>query len=178
MAHSGQVGKMAETADHDQEDRRESARTVHVSGRDLAEARRLLTLLADADPDAPDEVSSAANGHSVTSAELLARARAILAARRRRASIFKTTIFGEPAWDMLLLLYLNANQSRRTMGRLGELAGISKSTALRWIDYLDREGLVRRDPHPTDRRAMFVELTVKGKRALDLYLSGIASLTE
>jgi DNA-binding MarR family transcriptional regulator len=170
---------MTEAADHDQKHRpRNAALTVRVSDRDVAEARRLLTLLADADARPPDEGASEASGPGCTSAELLARAQAILAARRRRESIFKTILFGEPAWEMLLLLYLNASRSRLTMGRLGEIAGLSKSTALRWIDYLDREGLARRDPHPTDKRATFVELTPMGRRALDHYLSGIALLTE
>lgn len=166
---------MTDAIDHDRSDLGEDAsRTVRVSDRDIAEAKRLLSLLADVDiggGPAPSARGSAAG-------ELLERARAILAARRRREALFGAAIFGEPAWDMLLLLYLGASESRRTLGRLGELAGISKSTVLRWIDYLDRQGLVRREPHPTDKRATFVELTEKGRKAIDMYLSGTAILTE
>lgn len=141
-----------------------------MSDRDVAEARRLLSLLADADPDAPP--------HRPGSAELLDRARAIVAARRRRETIFNKAILGEPAWELLLLLYIGAFESRRTIGRLSELARISKSTAIRWIDTLECRGLVHRSPHPTDRRALFVELTQKGRQAMDLYLSETFPLTE
>lgn len=152
----------------------DARRTVRVSDRDVAEAKRLLSLLADVEPGSePASASSESR-----SGELLDRARAILAARRRRETLFGSIIFGEPAWDMLLILYLDASESRRTLGRLGQLAGISKSTVLRWIDYLDRQELVRREPHPTDKRATFVELTEKGRKAIDMYLSGTAILTE
>lgn len=156
--------------------RRDIERTVRMSGRDVAEARRLLSLLADVESDGASD--SGCDSTLLGSPELLERARAILAARRRRATLFEKTIFGEPAWEMLLLLYLNVSESRRTLSRLGELASLSKSTALRWIDYLDRLGLVRRQPHPTDKRAVFVELTKKGRESIDLYLSGTVILTE
>lgn len=169
---------MTDAIDQDQDDLgREAARTVRVSDRDVAEARRLLSLLADAQAGAPAEAEPEASMRGSPPAELLSRARAILEGRRRREALFGKTIFGEPAWEMLLLLYLGASESRRTLGRLGELAGISKSTALRWIDYLDRQELVRREPHPTDKRAVFVELTKKGRQSLDLYLSAFP-LTE
>ena len=144
-----------------------------MSDRDVAEARRLLSLLADAESDLGVEAAAVPSTEAAASGKLLDRAGAILAARRRREAIF-----GEPAWEMLLLLYVGESESRRTIGRLGDLAGISKSTTLRWIDYLDSRGLVRREPHPTDRRAVFVELTRKGRRAIDLYLSGTLPLTE
>lgn len=170
---------MTDAIDHDLEDRRQDpARTVRVSDRDVAEARRLLSLLAEAESDVGVEAGPVPSTEAAASGKLLARARAILAARRGREAIFGKTIFGEPAWEMLLLLYIGESESRRTIGRLGDLAGISKSTTLRWIDYLDRRGLVRREPHPTDRRAVFVELTRKGRRAIDLYLSGTFPLTE
>jgi DNA-binding MarR family transcriptional regulator len=163
---------LTDAIDQDRSDLGQDAnRTVRVSDRDVAEARRLLSLLADVDPRGGSAPSSG-------SGELQERARAILAARRRREAVFATAIFGEPAWDMLLILYLGASESRRTLGRLGELAEISKSTALRWIDYLERHGLVRREPHPTDKRASFVELTEKARKAMDLYLSGTSVLTE
>lgn len=166
---------MTDAIDQDRSDLgRDANRTVRVSDRDVAEARRLLSLLADVEPGGAPALS----GRSSGSGELQKRARAILAARRRREALFTTTLFGEPAWDMLLILYLGASESRRTLGRLGKVAGISKSTALRWIDYLDRHGLVRREPHPTDKRAVFVELTQKARKAMDLYLSGTPVLTE
>jgi len=170
---------LTDAIDQDRDDlRQEAGKTVRVSHRDVAEARRLLSLLADVDSGRPSEAEAAAPTQKIPPADLLGRARAILAARRQREALFGKTIFGEPAWEMLLLLYLGASESRRTLGRLGKLAGISKSTALRWIDYLDRQGLVRREPHPTDKRAVFVELTRKGREEIGVYLSGTFALTE
>lgn len=170
---------MTDAIDQDQDALRQDAeRTVRVTDRDVAEARRLLSLLADVESGGRSQAGPAGAARETGPGELVGRARAILASRRRREGLFGRTIFGEPAWEMLLLLYLGPSESRRTLGRLGELAGISKSTALRWIDYLDRMGLVRREPHPTDKRAVFIELSEKGREALDLYLSGTFSLTE
>lgn len=48
---------------------------------------------------------------------------------------------------------------------------------MRWLDYLLHQNLARREPHPTDRRAAFVELTEKGRLALDKYLSEMNELS-
>jgi DNA-binding MarR family transcriptional regulator len=110
--------------------------------------------------------------HHCGNAQLLQRqARNIIANRRRRHDIFGKAMFGEPAWEMLLLLYALESGARQTITRMADLAGASKSTALRWIDYLEVQRLIRRDSHPTDRRAAFVELTNKGRHAIELYLS-------
>ncbi|HEY6472455.1 MAG TPA: MarR family transcriptional regulator [Acidimicrobiales bacterium] len=55
--------------------------------------------------------------------------------------------------------------ARASMG-LGELAstlGIDKAYATVIVDDLEAQGLVRRRPHPSDRRAKLVEVTRKGK---------------
>jgi len=98
------------------------------------------------------------------------RARQQLEDRRRRAAVFGQRMAAEPAWDMLLILYLSA-RGRQTQSQLGELSGASRTTAMRWIDYLSDRDLVEREAHPTDLRKNFVFLTDKGRRLLDLYLS-------
>jgi DNA-binding MarR family transcriptional regulator len=45
------------------------------------------------------------------------------------------------------------------------------TTVQRWVDYLEKEHLIRRDPHPTDRRTAFVSLLAKGRSSLDDYLA-------
>ncbi|WP_225882057.1 MarR family winged helix-turn-helix transcriptional regulator [Streptomyces aureocirculatus] len=49
-----------------------------------------------------------------------------------------------------------------TAGRLAELLQCDASTATSMIDRLEKRGLVRRVPHPTDRRAKVVQLTPEG----------------
>jgi len=98
------------------------------------------------------------------------RAVQIVLARRKRIELFGPTMFREPAWDMLLALYLASENQRLTIGRLTEAAGIPTTTALRWIQYLVDQRLVVRESHPTDARSVFVELSGKGKARIDLYL--------
>lgn len=51
-----------------------------------------------------------------------------------------------------------------SMGELATVLGIDRPNATGIVDELESLGLVRRRPHPTDRRAKIVELTPKGKR--------------
>lgn len=150
---------------------------VTLSGRDLEEARRLFALLAGASGRLPANNARPPAGRTINAQVLAARARQILEARQQRTRIFGRAMFGEPAWEMLLLLYVSQSGSRQTVTRLAEGSGASKGTALRWLDYLLHQNLVRREPHPTDRRAAFVELTEKGRLALDKYLSEMNELS-
>jgi DNA-binding MarR family transcriptional regulator len=50
-----------------------------------------------------------------------------------------------------------------SMGELAAALGIDRPNATVLVDDLERQGLVRRRPHPTDRRAKVVEATRKGK---------------
>jgi DNA-binding MarR family transcriptional regulator len=104
--------------------------------------------------------------------ELIARARNEFQSRRRRGEIFGQSMFGEPAWDMLLVLYiLDVSGQRQTVGSLLQFSGKPSTTAKRWLDYLEAHDLVQSDAHPTDRRTAFVSLTPKARDGLDLYYS-------
>jgi DNA-binding MarR family transcriptional regulator len=50
-----------------------------------------------------------------------------------------------------------------SMGELAAALGIDPANATAVVDKHESEGLVRRRPHPTDRRAKVVEATRKGK---------------
>lgn len=50
-----------------------------------------------------------------------------------------------------------------SMGDLAAALGIDRPNATVLVDDLEAQGLVRRKPHPTDRRAKLVEATRKGK---------------
>ena len=51
-----------------------------------------------------------------------------------------------------------------SMGELAAALGIDRPNATVLVDDLEGQGLVRRRPHPTDRRAKMVEATQKGKK--------------
>lgn len=65
-----------------------------------------------------------------------------------------------PQYRTLVILAYNGPQ--RTID-LAEQLGVNSSTATRMIDRLVRRGLVRREPHPDDRRSTRVEITEEGR---------------
>lgn len=151
-----------------------AVKIVKLTTRDVGDARRLLSLLASDDERIVIEPPPGRDRSVFPSQKtLLAKALELIGNRRSRQDIFGKAMFGEPPWDMLLHLYVVDTGQRQSVGRLADLAGATRSTALRWIDYLEHQQLVSREAHPTDRRAVFVELTAKGREALELYLSGI-----
>ena len=74
----------------------------------------------------------------------------------------------------------------RTPAELAEAAGVTRATMTGLIDTLERDGLVKREPDPNDRRMMSVVLTTKGEKFLHNFLPGhfklisslMATLTE
>ena len=149
-------------ADANSEKAKSVSTLIRLSGQDVEDARRLLSLLASGEAAAPSPQKT-----------YVERAREILLRRKRREQIFGKGMFGEPAWDMLLLLYVEPGR-RQTVSRLAELAGLSKSTAIRWMDYLEEQKLVRRETHPTDKRSISVELSSRGRDSMETYLSDTA----
>ena len=146
---------------------------VALSGRDLEDARRLLGLLSGKTDGLPPR--SSGDQPELGREVLLHHARRILAGRRRRSEHFGRAMFGEPAWEMLLLLYIGLGSIRMSAGGLAHAAGYSKATTMRWVGYLEKENLVQREQHPTDQRTFFVTLTEKGISLLELYLSDTLS---
>ena len=139
---------------------------VALTGSDLEDARRLLHLLTQS-----REPATGGSGAPFGPDALLARARKILTDRQKRVERFGRAMFGEPAWEMLLLLYVAQASARYTASRLARVSGYSKATAIRWLDYLEKEKLILRKSHPTDQRSVFIELTDKGISSLELYLA-------
>jgi DNA-binding MarR family transcriptional regulator len=137
-------------------------RLVSLDDRDVDDLQRILGKLQQC----PSEPGRESGGRGLED-----KARSLLESRKRRAAIFGATMFAEPAWEMLLILYSSGQGARHTQSNLGELSGASRSTAMRWIEYLTDRELIRREPHPTDLRSNFVSLTDKGRQLLDLYLS-------
>jgi MarR family transcriptional regulator, 2-MHQ and catechol-resistance regulon repressor len=54
----------------------------------------------------------------------------------------------------------------RTLNELAAELYLDKSTASRVVTTLERKGYVRRQSHPTDRRAVLIDLTTAGKKLL------------
>jgi DNA-binding MarR family transcriptional regulator len=119
------------------------------------------------------EPGSAANAASLAHRGVLhERATQIRFSRDLRRSLFNRNIFGEPAWDILLALYvIDRDQRRLSTRELSTLAGHPLTTALRWLDYLEEQDLIDRATNPFDQRVIYVELSAKGRAGMDTYLT-------
>ena len=72
-----------------------------------------------------------------------ASARTILNLRQHGRAILGSNLFGEGGWDMLLKLYdAHVEGRRECVSGLCAASGVPASTALRWIDHLEREGWI------------------------------------
>jgi DNA-binding MarR family transcriptional regulator len=58
----------------------------------------------------------------------------------------------------------------RTPAELADAAGVTRATMTGLIDTLERDGYVKREPDPDDRRMMSVRLTTRGERFLRDFL--------
>jgi DNA-binding MarR family transcriptional regulator len=91
--------------------------------------------------------------------------------RQRRREFFGEDLFGEPAWDMLLDLYIAEKKNKRvsvTAACIG--ANCPGTTALRWLQQLEERGLVLREADPKDARRSFVRLSEQGYARMTDYL--------
>ncbi|MEZ5743635.1 MAG: winged helix DNA-binding protein [Sphingomonadaceae bacterium] len=88
-------------------------------------------------------------------------------ARLERYSYLPNAILGEPAWDIMVDLFIQYCDRRRISVSSALVASnVPSTTALRYIEHLVHEGLVARTPSEHDKRVTFVELTSEGFEAM------------
>lgn len=96
--------------------------------------------------------------------------------RRRRGEVFSDpTLFGEPAWDIMLDLFIAAKERKRlpvTSACIG--AAVPVTTALRWLTVLEDKGLIIRENDAADARRVFVRLSTDGYEKMISYFSSVA----
>lgn len=105
-------------------------------------------------------------------------ARLSYAKRRKRATVFgDTELFGEPAWDILLDLYIaQAEQKPVSVSSACIGSAAPPTTGLRWLGVLAEQDLVERQHDPQDQRRVLVRLTEKALEAMDCYFECSAAL--
>ena len=105
----------------------------------------------------------------------LALARKAYALRRKRAAIFgNPDLFGEPAWDILLDLFIAHGEGKPvsvSSACIGSAA--PPTTGLRWLGVLAEEGLVVRENDPEDHRRVLVRLTAAGQAAMQRFFDQV-----
>lgn len=96
--------------------------------------------------------------------------RAMLTARRKRETAFGKDLFADPAWDMLLELYwaeLTSRQVSTTELCIG--SAVPPTTALRWIEKLERDAWIVRKHDHLDARRLWVALAPRGAETMNRY---------
>jgi hypothetical protein len=98
-------------------------------------------------------------------------ARKAYADRQRRTRIPGTGgLFGEPAWDILLDLFIAAREGRQvSVESACAHAGVPRDNALRWIGILEKRELVTRETSPQALQREYVRLTPRAHDDLAEY---------
>ncbi|MDD5555680.1 MAG: MarR family transcriptional regulator [bacterium] len=76
---------------------------------------------------------------------------------------FAASRISHPQYMLLIILL---EEGAHKMNSLAELLHISTPAVTNLVDKLERSGLARRLPHPTDRRAHVIDLTPRGRRLI------------
>ena len=100
---------------------------------------------------------------SVRHATARDRAASLLALRKRREDALGADLFAEPAWDILLDLFVRYIDRTKTSTTSAALAArVPLSTALRHVSILVQKGLVRQTVSTTDLRLQYVSMSDAG----------------
>jgi predicted Rossmann fold nucleotide-binding protein DprA/Smf involved in DNA uptake len=92
-----------------------------------------------------------------------ARARQLYRQRRQRDEALGSALFGEPAWDLLLQLFVaRAEQRPVSIMSVSIAAGLSRESVLAWVSRLEEHGLVERLGRDTSEQLMVVAITNDG----------------
>ena len=81
--------------------------------------------------------------------------------RRTRDKFFGTSnLFADPAWDILIDLFIAGEKGRAiSVSSACIAAAVPSTTALRWVGILEQNGLISRRHDPNDKRRVFIALT-------------------
>ncbi len=90
--------------------------------------------------------------------------------RRLRDRFFESSLFADPAWDILLDLYAARLEAKTvSVSSLCIAAAVPATTALRWIGSMTEAGLLERRHDPYDARRIFIELSDDAAEKLETY---------
>ena len=103
-------------------------------------------------------------------------AQQILEARRLRADVFGPSLFSDPAWDLLLNLYLSElRHTEMTLDELADAIGLSADATGRWFHALAGKGMTR-EKTSAARDKVVIGLSATGASAMrrwfGLWLNG------
>lgn len=113
-------------------------------------------------------------GGALSPAGLIVRANALMAERRLRRQHLPSELFHEPAWDMLLALFVAQDDPQpMNIKALVAMADAPVTTSQRWIEHLYKLRLIDRVIDPADRRRVEISLSATGRDAVSNYLQAV-----
>ena len=94
--------------------------------------------------------------------------------RRERYRIFGDRIFEDPAWDLLLDLFVMASEGKAvSLAYACTITHAPPETTAKQVAHLEEAGLIRRVPHPSDRSCHYLELSDDAYRNMIEYFSRV-----
>jgi DNA-binding MarR family transcriptional regulator len=88
-------------------------------------------------------------------------------ARRVRTEMLGGDLFFDPAWDMLLALFMAGEKGEAlSVSRLCTASAVPQTTALRWLACLEDARLITRGPDGRDARRTRIALSPKAAEAM------------
>lgn len=127
--------------------------------------------------DAPIRAIIGRNERVELPAPLVRIAARIHALREARLFHFDRGLYGEPAWDMLVAMYIAQGRGfSMSVAEVCDEAEAPKTTALRWLGHLENEGLVLKRPNPRRINSSLVEITEKAALELNRYFARVSAI--
>lgn len=118
------------------------------------------------------EIDHIQGGLAAFTAQPMNSARALKRARALRNDYFDADLFADPAWEILLELYVcSVTQQRIAVSKIAFVLNIPSTTVLRWVATLVDRGLIIRSPDPTDGRRTWASLSSLGLQKMETYFA-------
>ena len=100
-------------------------------------------------------------------------ARRLLEERSVRAEFFPVGMFGETAWDALLVLFSHDHSSTLTAADIAARVAETVSVTGQWLHFLDQHAFTESRIDLLDPRRRIAELTTTGREMISAYLATI-----
>ena len=122
-------------------------------------------------------IEDAERAAAMHTSDLTDYARLTLVGRKQRDHYFDPMLFSNPAWDILLNLYI-ADAEGMPVSVIDSCAAspVPQGVALRWLGYLKQEDMVIETPDPARPRQTVIRLTDETRLAVSSYLGSLISL--
>ena len=118
-----------------------------------------------------DDAGSAQAPERSCKEQLINAAYRLFELRQLRTDHFRSSIFGEPGWDILLLLYFERPaHSSLSASDICAKVGAPPTTTVRWLHYLKNEKLIIDLAYSSDPRLSQIVLSEQALELLSTYL--------